>query len=92
MWNTVVSVYYRLPDQEEGGDKAFYGHLEIASQSQMLVLMGSFTHPGICWRDNMAQCAQSRKFLQITEEYFNSGGGTNEERCVARPCTYKPVS
>lgn len=28
--DTVVDVYYRLPDQEEEVDKAFCGHLEVA--------------------------------------------------------------
>ncbi|PKU30953.1 rna-directed dna polymerase from mobile element jockey-like [Limosa lapponica baueri] len=38
-------------DQEEEVDEAFYRQLEIASQSQALVLMGDFNHPDICWQN-----------------------------------------
>ncbi|GAB0204077.1 mitochondrial enolase superfamily member 1 [Grus japonensis] len=40
----------RPPDQEEEVDEAFYRQLEVASQSQALVLMGDFNHPDICWK------------------------------------------
>ena len=43
MGDTVVGVYYRPPDQEEEVDEAFYRQLEVASQSQALVLMGDLT-------------------------------------------------
>lgn len=66
----VAGVYYRPPDQEEEVDEAFYGQLEIASQSQALVLPGNLNHPDIFWRVNMAQHTQSRKFLQIIDDNF----------------------
>ena len=64
--DAVVGVQYGLADQEEQVDEAFYGQLEMASQSQALVVLGDFNHPDIYWRDNMSQHTQSRKFLQIT--------------------------
>ncbi|GAB0208601.1 hypothetical protein GRJ2_003325800 [Grus japonensis] len=70
MGDTVVGVYYSPPDQEEEVDEAFYRQLEVASQSQALVLMGDFNHPGICWNSNMAKHAQSRRFLQSIDDNF----------------------
>ncbi|GAB0208952.1 hypothetical protein GRJ2_003360900 [Grus japonensis] len=70
MGDTVVGVYYRPPDQEEEVDEAFYRQLEVASQSQALVLMGDFNHPDICWKSNTAKHAQSRRFLQSIDDNF----------------------
>jgi len=47
MGDVIVSVYCRPPDQEEEVDEAFYKQLQVASQSQALVLMGDFNHPDI---------------------------------------------
>ncbi|GAB0208569.1 cAMP-dependent protein kinase inhibitor alpha [Grus japonensis] len=77
-WNAVMDDYVlfrkdrpaRPPDQEEEVDEAFYRQLEVASQSQALVLMGDFNHPGICWNSNMAKHAQSRRFLQSIDDNF----------------------
>ncbi|GAB0209149.1 rapamycin-insensitive companion of mTOR-like [Grus japonensis] len=70
MGDTVVGVYYRPPDQEEEVDEAFYRQLEVASQSQALVVMGDFHHPDICWKGNTARHAQSRRFLQSIDDNF----------------------
>ncbi|GAB0206503.1 hypothetical protein GRJ2_003115900 [Grus japonensis] len=70
MGDTVVGVYYRPPDQEEEVDEAFYRQLEVASRSQALVLMGDFNCPDICWKGNRARHAQSRRFLQSTDDNF----------------------
>lgn len=48
----VLGVCYRLLDLEEQVDEAFSRHLEVASHSQALVLIGDFNHTNICWRDN----------------------------------------
>ena len=45
-------------------------YLEVASQSQALVLMGDFNQPDICWKDHTASCKQSRSFLQSTDDNF----------------------
>jgi len=86
--DTVVGVYYRPPDKEEEVDEASYRQPKVPSQSQALVLTGDFNHPDICWKDHTARHTQSRRFLQsINDNYDASGGGTNEDRCAAGPCT-----
>jgi len=65
-----VGVYYRPPNQEEEVDEAFYRQLKVASRSQVLVFMVDFNHPGICWKDNTARHAQSRRFLQSIDSNF----------------------
>ncbi|GAB0206526.1 hypothetical protein GRJ2_003118200 [Grus japonensis] len=70
MGDTVVGDYYRPPDQEEEVDEAFYRQVEVASQSQALVLMGDLNHPDICWKGNTARHAQSRRFLQSIDDNF----------------------
>jgi len=37
---------------------------------QILVLMGDFSHPDICWGDNIAGHKQSRKFLECSADNF----------------------
>ncbi|PKU42646.1 glycerol kinase [Limosa lapponica baueri] len=70
MGHTVVGIYYRPPDQEEDVYEAFYRQLEIASQSQALVLMGDFNYPDICWKDNTARHTQPWRFLQSIDDNF----------------------
>ncbi|KAF4804354.1 hypothetical protein TURU_008626 [Turdus rufiventris] len=69
--NTVVGVCYRLPEQEEV-DEAFYRQLEAASQSQVLVLVGDFNYPDICWKSNTAKHKQSKRFLESFDDNFLS--------------------
>ena len=68
----MVGVYYRLPDQEELIDEAFFLQLQEASRSQALVLLGDFNHPDICWKSNTASCRQSSRFLECIEDNFLS--------------------
>jgi len=44
----VMGVYYRLPDQGEPTDEAFFLQLQEASRSQFVVLLGDFSHPDTC--------------------------------------------
>jgi len=46
-------------------------NLKVASQSQTLVLMGDFSHPHICWKDNTARPTSSRRFLHSTNVNFS---------------------
>ncbi|GAB0177908.1 hypothetical protein GRJ2_000256100 [Grus japonensis] len=78
----IAGVCYRLPDQGDRADEALYRQVGAASHSQALVLMGDFSHPDSCWRDNAAEHKQSRKFpecvddnflLQVTEEPTRRG-------------------
>ena len=56
------------PPQE--ADEAFYKQLKVASQSQALVFVGDFNHPGICREDHTARHMQSRRFLQSIHDNF----------------------
>ncbi|GAB0209788.1 hypothetical protein GRJ2_003444500 [Grus japonensis] len=66
----IVGVCYRPRDQGDRADEALYRQIGAASCSQALVLMGDFNHPDICWRGNTAECKQSRKFLECTDDNF----------------------
>ena len=75
MDDTVVGVYYMPLDQEEEVNEAFYKQLEVASRSQVLVLMGDFSCPHICWIRNIArhvqvflQCVEDNILMQVVEE------------------------
>lgn len=46
--HVVVGVCYRPSDQQKEADEPFYPHLEAASKSQALVLVGDFKHPDTC--------------------------------------------
>lgn len=52
MVDVVVGVYYRTSDQEQEVTETFYRQLEVASESQDLVLMGDLNtnSPGGFWR------------------------------------------
>lgn len=51
----VVDVSFGLSDQEEEIDETFYRQLEVASDSQALVILRDHNHPDICWRSNAAR-------------------------------------
>ncbi|PKU42484.1 rna-directed dna polymerase from mobile element jockey-like [Limosa lapponica baueri] len=60
----------RPPDQDGEVDEAFYNQLQVALQSQALVLVGDFNHPDICWKGYTARNTQSRRFLQCIDDNF----------------------
>ncbi|PKU47352.1 dtw domain-containing protein 2 [Limosa lapponica baueri] len=68
--DVIVAVCYRLPDQKTQADEALYRLIEAASRSQALVLMGDFSHPDNCRRDNTAGHEQSRKLLECVNDNF----------------------
>jgi len=68
--NITVGVCYRPPDQDKSADETPYRQTGEASCSKVLVLMGDFNHPNICWRDNTAGQKQSRRFLECAEDNF----------------------
>ncbi|PKU30746.1 dtw domain-containing protein 2 [Limosa lapponica baueri] len=51
-------------------DEALCRQVGAASRSQTLVLMGDFSHPNICWKDNTAGHKKSRKFLECVKDNF----------------------
>lgn len=57
----VVGIYYRLSDQGEPVDKAFWLQLKEASCSQAFILVEDFNHPDIFWENNTASYKQSRR-------------------------------
>lgn len=61
MVNIVVGVCYKPPNQEKEVEGTFFGQLEEDSCSQILVLMGDFNHPGICWNSHGVGYEQSRR-------------------------------
>jgi len=58
--NTAVGTCYRLLDQEDQMDEAFYKQIGAASHSKNIILMRDFSHPKICWRDSTAGHQQSK--------------------------------
>lgn len=61
---------YRLFDQGEPVDKAFFLQLQEALQLQALVLLEDFSHLEICWKISMASYRQSMWLLKCTEDNF----------------------
>jgi len=47
IWGVVVDFYYRLPEQKEGIDEAFFIQLEETLFLQTLALTGDFNHPAV---------------------------------------------
>ncbi|PKU37237.1 rna-directed dna polymerase from mobile element jockey-like [Limosa lapponica baueri] len=72
----------RSPDQDGEVNEAFYSQLKVASQSQALVLMGDFNHPGICWEGYTARHLQSRRFLQCIDDNFLTQANPQESQTL----------
>ncbi|CAM5177685.1 unnamed protein product [Eretmochelys imbricata] len=68
--DVVVGVCYRPPDQGDEVDEALFWQLAEVTRSHVLVLMGDFNHPDICWESNTAVHRQSRKFLESVGDNF----------------------
>ena len=66
----LVEVWYRPPNQDEEMDEAFYEQLAEVIQSPALVLVGDFNFPHVCWKYNIAQRKQSKRFLECVEDSF----------------------
>ncbi|GAB0203778.1 hypothetical protein GRJ2_002843400 [Grus japonensis] len=60
----------RPPNQDEEADEIFYKQLGEISQLLALVLMGEFNLPDVCWKCNIADKKQSRRFLEGVEDNF----------------------
>jgi len=67
-----MGIYYRLPDQGEPTDEAFFLQLQKALRSQSLVLLEDCNHPDICWKISTASCRRFRRFLECIEDDFLS--------------------
>ncbi|GAB0208330.1 mitochondrial enolase superfamily member 1 [Grus japonensis] len=85
----LLGVCYRPPNQDEEADEAFYKRLAEVSQLLALVLMGDFNLPDVCWKYNIAERKQSRRFLECVEDNFL----TQLKKCrKENPENYRPVS
>jgi len=68
----VAGDYYRLPNQGETTEEAFFLQLQAASRLQALVLLVNFNHSNIRWKSSTAICRRSRRFLKCLEDNFLS--------------------
>ena len=66
----MLGVCYRLSNEVEEADEAFYKRLAVVSQSCALVLLGDFNFLDVCWKYNTAESKQSRRFLECVEDNF----------------------
>ncbi|GAB0210072.1 hypothetical protein GRJ2_003473000 [Grus japonensis] len=66
----MVGVCYRPPNQDEEMDEIFYKQLAEVSKLLALVLMGDFNLPDVCWKYNIAERKQCRRFLECVEDNF----------------------
>ena len=65
-----VGVCYRPPTQDEEVDERLYKQLGEVSRSLLLVLVGDFNLPDICWNYNTADREQSRRLLECVGDNF----------------------
>lgn len=61
---------YRLPEEEEEANEVLYRQLEVAAQSQALVLVENSNHLDICWRNHTVRQKQPRKFLESIDNFL----------------------
>ncbi|GAB0203947.1 hypothetical protein GRJ2_002860300 [Grus japonensis] len=66
----MVGVCHRPPNKNEEADKIFCKQLGEVSQSVTLVHVGDFNLPDVCWKYNIAERKQSRRFLECVEDNF----------------------
>lgn len=77
MGDTVVSVYYRPPDQEEEVDELFHRQLKVDSGSQALILMVDLNYSKI-WREKK-QSTTVQHFQAHTEQWNRLSRDTESE-------------
>ena len=68
--DVTVGICYRPPTQDEEVDERLYKQLDEVSRSLLLVLVGDFNFPDICWIYNIADRDQSRRSLECVEDNF----------------------
>ena len=83
----LVGVCYRLLNQDEEMDKAFYEQLAEVAPSPAFVLMENLTFPDICWKYSAAQKKQRRRFLKRVEDAARKRA--YQGRYPARPAVHK---
>jgi len=83
----LVGVCYRLPNQDEEMDEAFYKQLAEVAPSPAFVLMENKTFLDICWKYSAAQKKQRRRFLKCVEDAARKRA--YQGRYPARPAVHK---
>ena len=61
---------YRIFKKDRQGRRGDDIILCVNDWLECLVLMGDFSYPNICWRDNTAGRKQSRRFLECIDNNF----------------------
>ncbi|KAK4832290.1 hypothetical protein QYF61_021689 [Mycteria americana] len=61
---------YQPPNQDAKANEAIFGSVKQDSGQQNLVLMGDFSYPDICWKNNTAAHMSSIKFLECVEDFL----------------------
>ena len=64
-----MGVCYRLPNHDEE-DEAFYEQLAEVVRLPVLIFVGDFNFPNLCWKYNTEQRKQSKRFLECVEDSF----------------------
>lgn len=72
----VLGVCHRPPNQVQEADETFYKRLAVVSQLCALILLGGFSFPDACWKDNTPEGKESRRFLECVcgRELPDTGG------------------
>ena len=68
--DVVVGVYCRPPTQDREVDEIFYMHIGDISRSLVLVFVGDFNFPDICWKYSTAEQDQAWRFLGYVGDNF----------------------
>lgn len=64
----VAGVYHRVPDICKSVD--FLLEIQKSSCLHAFILMENFNHLHVCWESGTADCKQSRRLLECTEDNF----------------------
>lgn len=64
----MAGVYHRVPDICKSVD--FLLEIQKSSCLHAFILMGDFNHLHVCWESGTADCKQSRRLLECTEDNF----------------------
>ena len=85
--NILVGICYRPPNQDKEMDEAFYEQLAEVARLPVLIFVGDFNFPDICWKYSAAQKKQRRRFLKCVEDAARKRA--YQGRYPARPAVHK---
>lgn len=64
-WESIIP-----SSQEEQADEAFLQALAEVAQSPDLIFVGNFNLSNVCWKYNITERMQSRRFLKSVDDNF----------------------